>query len=76
MCVSFAGRQARDTGQFVRKPLGALQRNATLRPRADAGSLVATAVPLTLSERVGAGARLPKYSKLLFHICMPMDWIC
>jgi hypothetical protein len=75
MCVSFAGRQARDTGQFVRKPLGALQRNATLCPRADAGSLVATAIPLTLSELVGAGTRLPNHSNRLFHKGSPMDWI-
>ena len=75
MCVSFAGRQARDTGQFVRKPLGAVQRNATLRPRTDGGSLVATALALTLSERVGGGTRLPKHSNWLFHKGSPMDWI-
>ena len=75
MGVNFAGRQARDTGQLVRKPLGALQRNATLRPRADAGSLVATALALTLFERVDRGTRLPKHSNWLFYKGSLMDWI-
>jgi hypothetical protein len=55
MSVNLAGSQDSDTGQIVRKPLGALRRDATLRPRAGAGNLVATTLTLTLTESVSVG---------------------